>query len=57
MKCPNKPKFDEYRSRDESRERCPYPDCGYEGTECQVDDHRVYAHSDEPQAGSNHRCR
>lgn len=32
---------------------CPYKDCPFEGTEDEVDDHRVHAHRDEPQAGSN----
>lgn len=33
--------------------KCPYPDCGYQGTEDEVDDHRVAAHRTEPQEGSN----
>lgn len=36
---------------------CPYPDCGFGGTEDDVDDHRTYAHRDEAQAGSNLRHR
>lgn len=38
---------------------CPYPGCGFPGTDDEVDDHRVNAHQDEPQAGSNtsHRPR
>lgn len=33
--------------------RCPYPDCTFTGTENEVDDHRIEAHRDEAQAGSN----
>ena len=33
--------------------RCPYPDCDFEGTEEEVDEHRCYAHRDEKQEGSN----
>jgi hypothetical protein len=38
---------------------CPYPDCGFNGTDDMVDDHRVHAHKDESQQGSNlhHRPR
>lgn len=32
---------------------CPYPGCGLQGTENEIDDHRIAAHSNEPQAGSN----
>lgn len=32
---------------------CPYPNCGFGGTEEEVDEHRTYAHRDEPQEGSN----
>lgn len=35
--------------------RCPYPDCGFTGTEAEVDEHRTSAHQDEAQAGSNRR--
>jgi hypothetical protein len=35
--------------------RCPYEDCTFEGTDDEVDEHRTYAHRDEPQAGSNLR--
>jgi len=30
---------------------CPY--CGFEGTDDEVDEHRVYLHGNEPQRGSN----
>jgi hypothetical protein len=32
---------------------CPYPNCGFDGTPDAVDDHRVAAHADMPQHGSN----
>lgn len=35
---------------------CPYADCGFTGTDDQVDEHRTSGtHNDEPQAGSNLR--
>jgi hypothetical protein len=33
--------------------RCPY--CGFQGTDDEVDDHRAYAHQDEPQKGGNEK--
>lgn len=38
---------------------CPYPGCGFEGTEAEVDARRSENHQDEPQQGSNltHRPR
>lgn len=33
--------------------RCPYPDCTFAGTQAEVDDHRIYDHRDEAQAGSD----
>ncbi|WP_053208298.1 hypothetical protein [Jiangella muralis] len=33
--------------------RCPYPDCRFDGTDAEVDDHRTAAHRDEPQAGGS----
>jgi hypothetical protein len=36
---------------------CPYDDCSFCGSDDAVDDHRIYAHRDEPQAGSNLRNR
>jgi len=36
---------------------CPYPECGFNGTDEEVDDHRLAAHSDEPQFGNNTRQR
>jgi len=43
----------------QDRRWCPYPDCGFDGTEDEVDEHRTYAHRYEPQEGSNltHRPR
>lgn len=32
---------------------CPYPDCGFNGTDDEVDEHRVDNHRDEAQEGSN----
>lgn len=33
---------------------CPYPECGFGGTDAEVDDHRTSGiHNDEPQAGAN----
>ena len=32
---------------------CPYPGCTFSGTDDEVDEHRIYAHTDEPQEGSN----
>lgn len=32
---------------------CPYPDCGFAGTDDEVDEHRALNHVDEPQQGSN----
>jgi hypothetical protein len=33
---------------------CPYPECGFGGTEDEVDEHRTSGiHNGEPQAGSN----
>lgn len=36
---------------------CPYPNCGVEGTEDEVDDHRIAAHRSDPQQGSSLRSR
>jgi hypothetical protein len=34
--------------------RCPYGDCGFPGTQGEVDEHRTsHAHDEEPQAGSD----
>jgi hypothetical protein len=33
--------------------RCPYTDCSFMDFEDAVDEHRAYAHQDQPQAGSN----
>jgi hypothetical protein len=32
---------------------CPYPGCGFGGTDDEVDEHRVENHHDEAQEGSN----
>ena len=32
---------------------CPYPECGFDGTDEEVDEHRIHAHADEPQFGNN----
>jgi hypothetical protein len=32
---------------------CPYNGCTFTGTDDQVDEHRIYAHQNETQAGSN----
>lgn len=33
---------------------CPYPNCGFNGTDDDVDEHRACGvHNDQPQAGSN----
>lgn len=34
---------------------CPYPSCTFQGSDVEVDDHRIHAHRNEPQAGSNIR--
>ncbi len=36
---------------------CPYPQCGFSGTENDVNAHRVDNHQDERQQGSNLRER
>jgi hypothetical protein len=36
-----------------AREWCPYPACGFGGTEDDVDDHRASNHQSEAQQGSN----
>lgn len=38
---------------------CPYPDCGFPGTDSEVDEHRTVTHQGEAQEGSNlpHRPR
>lgn len=41
------------RPRGTDMKYCPYPGCGFGGTDDEVDDHRVNAHQDEPQQGSN----
>ena len=35
--------------------RCPYKNCGFTGTDAEVDEHRALPgiHDDQPQAGSN----
>jgi hypothetical protein len=48
-------------TKDQERVWCPYPNCGFEGTEDAVNEHRAVevgpggAHHDEEQAGSNLR--
>ena len=32
---------------------CPYPHCGFYGSDDQVDEHRANTHREEPQEGSN----
>ncbi len=40
----------------EKTEQAHCPQCGFEGTDAKVDDHRATgAHNDEAQAGSNRR--
>lgn len=38
-------------------DECPYANCGFQGSEHEVDEHRATTHTDQPQAGSNIRLR